>query len=462
MYKKISILTILMLFACNNGKIKYIANHSVESEDANNLSHVSPEIARPNQEILIFGHGFENSSEVYMGGNSIEVLVRRPGVIKARVPSKASEGLYSLSVTFPKKENHLEGLSVYVSFKKPQVPFSSISKDLICSDVLFRGTNGLMAYGQRNCSEESLSLKEENGKESFIPEVKKVDEHLGLSKALSEKGLPPARLLSACNNIGDLNSYDIGPAFLGDSSSVSDTMQTSRPHGIEDGQAIRIGLGDNSKSAGLSDKETYYALNVTEKTLQFSSSQGGNLALDLNDDVKNMAVYRINDGTLGHIDAIDDFNKNKGRPGARAFLNARSCAEIEANSSILEDLTPGGCFQTSSNECLYGDRISKLQWTKTIANESSWPSAMASCESLVYQNQNDWRLPTQNELMEAYIHGFSVHFSNAWMHSNTAETLFWTSTPYSLKEFEAWAGNLSMGKMMPMDISSAFATVCVR
>ena len=116
-------------------------------------------------------------------------------------------------------------------------------------------------------------------------------------------------------------------------------------------------------------------------------------------------------------------------------------SEDEAN--VWKDVTTTSGSTTApcdatSDECRFKDRISGLQWTSAQPFPSAgyfyWDEAVLACANLTWNGITGWRLPTQKELMEAYIHGIgsaaiandtwlSLDFQNAY-----AVAPFWSAT----------------------------------
>jgi hypothetical protein len=60
------------------------------------------------------------------------------------------------------------------------------------------------------------------------------------------------------------------------------------------------------------------------------------------------------------------------------------------------------------------DKITGLSWSKLQAG-ARWNTAWSNCQSLNYNGQTGWRLPTQKELMEAYTHGIRSAARTNWI-----------------------------------------------
>jgi hypothetical protein len=86
-----------------------------------------------------------------------------------------------------------------------------------------------------------------------------------------------------------------------------------------------------------------------------------------------------------------------------------------------------------------------LSWSKLQANEA-WDKAWSNCQSLNYNGQTGWRLPTQKELMEAYTHGIRSAARTNWMtETNMLDGYFWSGSSVSSGTNVAWGVNLANG-----------------
>ncbi|MGE0172307.1 MAG: DUF1566 domain-containing protein [Oligoflexales bacterium] len=69
------------------------------------------------------------------------------------------------------------------------------------------------------------------------------------------------------------------------------------------------------------------------------------------------------------------------------------------------DVTADGNCSTSTDFCMFRDNITNLIWGEEATSSMDWGSAIGYCDGLSGGGYTDWRLPTQKELMQAYVHG---------------------------------------------------------
>lgn len=58
-----------------------------------------------------------------------------------------------------------------------------------------------------------------------------------------------------------------------------------------------------------------------------------------------------------------------------------------------------------TEDCVYKDRTSGSFWARSDGTSRTMETTITYCENLSYGGYTDWRLPTQKELMQAYIDG---------------------------------------------------------
>jgi hypothetical protein len=82
---------------------------------------------------------------------------------------------------------------------------------------------------------------------------------------------------------------------------------------------------------------------------------------------------------------------------------------------------------------------------KPFGTSATWEDAITNCYSSSYggQTPGTWRLPTQKELMQAYINGiWTLKNSN---HLNLNTNYIWSSTTESTSVVDAWYVSLAFG-----------------
>lgn len=116
----------------------------------------------------------------------------------------------------------------------------------------------------------------------------------------------------------------------------------------------------------------------------------------------------------------------------------------------------------------YEDRISNLWWAFNT-NESTWSDAVNHCVILNINGVTGWRLPTQKELMEFYVHGASrlTGFGGGYDlfgFGATPEYIMWAATSKSSDLTRAWTIDLRTGEMIAASKTTptTYGSLCVR
>ena len=136
--------------------------------------------------------------------------------------------------------------------------------------------------------------------------------------------------------------------------------------------------------------------------------------------------------------------------------NPQSSSELQgiSHSKWLDvtttGMTPSTCAKTPDN-CTMQDPVSKLKWSKRLADESAWHRAIIACVALSHNGQKagDWRLPTKDELIAASANGIKDAASGDWISESGLDDLFWSATSWSARPSSAWMVFLASGSTIP-------------
>jgi len=102
---------------------------------------------------------------------------------------------------------------------------------------------------------------------------------------------------------------------------------------------------------------------------------------------------------------VDD--TNGGFFSSLTQLVTGSTADNSCDGSDWVDLTPGTTCTNDPAHCMMKDPISGLTWGVPFSAYVTWATADAGCSALSYNGLSGWRLPSQKELMSAYVNGWS-------------------------------------------------------
>jgi hypothetical protein len=171
-------------------------------------------------------------------------------------------------------------------------------------------------------------------------------------------------------------------------------------------------------------------------------------------------------------DTIDDYNNAQvGVPGGvvASWSSSTDCYGVESGAgddNVWKDVTTTNgttastCTATPAN-CTMQDKITGLSWSKLQAS-AAWNTAWSNCQSLNYNGQTGWRLPTQKELMEAYTHGIRSAARANWMTEANMYNYFWSGSSVSNVTLIAWLVGLAYGDSNSNTKDFTSQVVCVR
>lgn len=194
--------------------------------------------------------------------------------------------------------------------------------------------------------------------------------------------------------------------------------------------------------------------------------------------LRNMAdasTYDRSSGTgasagVDVFDTIDDTNSNG---VGFVFPTAAPTGWVQATGanwlrdSLSDNGSGGGTGNNSTcdgtEECVYKDRLTGAYWAKVTSTQDTWENAIAHCDGLSYGSYTDWRLPTQKEMLQAYVDGiWSLKDSTKL---NLLATSYWSATTNAQSTTYAFTMNFAGGAGGQGTKTSAVAVyqgVCVR
>lgn len=144
--------------------------------------------------------------------------------------------------------------------------------------------------------------------------------------------------------------------------------------------------------------------------------------------------------------------------GLLLFCAKASIAQI-CNPYIAADAPTSRYILNSNGTAL--DRKTGLTWMRCAKGQTwdgvtcsgspqmySWKYALETAENTVFAEQNDWRLPNRKELQSLIENSCSEPAINLTAFPNTGiENLYtyWSSSPDSINDTQAWGVNFSEG-----------------
>ena len=285
------------------------------------------------------------------------------------------------------------------------------------------------------------------------------------------------QLKTSCRNRANTSLWDSSVPYTA-VDSIDDTL-TITGHLFTSNMTVRVGA--STAPTGLTiNSTTYYVIYVDANTIRLSATSGPGTQVDITGVGADVTVYQWSDGTLHWWDTIDDYNGNLVYPTS---LVSGWSSDTDCNYSNWQDLTADGICNAAADDCIMKDRISGLTWSESypvagVAAASttlSWQKAIQHCNNLSWGGSSGWRLATQKELQEAYIHGIrdvghsgvgtirgsgSTHNNNQFISS--IDSTFWSASAVSSVATNGWQVSLHDGSTNYLVKSTATQVLCVK
>lgn len=176
-------------------------------------------------------------------------------------------------------------------------------------------------------------------------------------------------------------------------------------------------------------------------------------------------------------DTIDDYNNNVSGLPPDIWGEDTDCGGVATSSgddNVWIDVTITVAGESSissvdSSRCAMQDKISGL-WVSKIQTPKtglSWSEAWSRCLDLTRNTKDDWRLPTQKELLAIYLHGARSAGSSNWNSAKKMADNFWSGTTVSGVPPNAYDASLARSSVRNIYTYGApktngFNVICVR
>lgn len=130
-----------------------------------------------------------------------------------------------------------------------------------------------------------------------------------------------------------------------------------------------------------------------------------------------------------------------------------------SDNTLDNDGMASTCNETTSN-CSLKDLTTGLIWFKGDGGDKSWYEAVYYCSTLTMAGKS-WRLPTQKELMTAYVDTIRYTVANGTVSNYNLG--WWSSTTDSAEPHKGWLVNLASGATASTEkYKSLNKALCVR
>ncbi len=274
------------------------------------------------------------------------------------------------------------------------------------------------------------------------------------------------KLKVACRNSGNTTLFDAGE-FKNATADSTLNFFTVPAHGYANNDTIRF-TAETAPTGLTATTTTYYVRSSTVDSFQLATLFGGE-AIDFTTNGANIAVYKWGGGIVDIWDTVDDFNYDgvpftaTSTPAPWTSDNFCGGVGVESSSDVWTDTTTDSTCDNPSDECRFRDKISGLEWSELQSAGAAWGLAMTTCANLSFGGSGAWRLPTQKELMTAYVHGIYSARNANWLSKDQINfRFFWSSTMLSFDENYARVVFLDDGYTFYYPKSALYQVVCVR
>jgi hypothetical protein len=133
-----------------------------------------------------------------------------------------------------------------------------------------------------------------------------------------------------------------------------------------------------------------------------------------------------------------------------------SPADVAAGAPNLEKYTDNG-------DDTITDNVTQLMWQKTAPSTVySQTDAATHCSTLTQAGYDDWRLPTEMELVSLIDFGSASPCMDTRYFPNASSDAFWSSTPSSASGALAWGVTFLNGSIGTNAIALPYGARCVR
>lgn len=280
---------------------------------------------------------------------------------------------------------------------------------------------------------------------------------LGLKRKNGQSILAWITVCVLIEGCGVLESKSAGKSKNGDTTSPSTTSTTGNG-GAPNPWDIRAGVTINGILGKLK-------LSCRNKVNSTRFNYDGSIA--------GIGSASITGTSIDVWDTIDDYNNNNlGLPPSvvSTWSDDTDCGGVEStpgDSNIWKDVTTNVSGKASScaddrDRCTVQSKISGLLWSRVQSGPEgqTWAAAWNTCWNLSHNGlSNGWRLPTQKELMGAYIHGIRS-IGDIMIGSQTNHN-FWSGTSSSNIANNAWSVSLILGATNVIFKYNTHQVICV-
>jgi hypothetical protein len=430
-----------------------------------------PFIVRSGDIVELRGSNFRGNLTVAQGGRKVGGLKVASDSSATFVAASDSAGAFDLTV-------EQDGVSQKVSLVySGDLPVSSLPDSEVCRGTKFYGISGDVRSGTKECqasttavpmtSQQNLPTCDANAQIGCVTNQK--------YRSADLSNLSPANIKAGVNvagMVGDFPSKNSplpgersllpenirkGVEFMGVVGTLAEPQECSADGAIGCLTTTRFRPVD-TESISPWDVRSGVVLGGTYGEIEFARNAGDETTYDSS----NMPGEPLENPAT-----VEDYNRGKttemrspaGWPAATA-KNFRRTTEVPVKNA-RGDVTSNAAACGEGEICVVTDLISGVTWGNPLVDDANFDQAVTVCSSLVLGGHSDWRLPTQKEVLQAFIDGIWLAEVNQQGTGLPSQGLIWSSTTSSTEIWNAWAVSPATGATTTTEKNQHLPFLCV-
>lgn len=243
-----------------------------------------------------------------------------------------------------------------------------------------------------------------------------------------------------CRNAANLSTVNFNLPRLG-SYANGTTTATVVGNNFSNGSVLRVGKGLDDAFL-LNDRDFFYMRDKSGDSFQLSvdPDPAGVGRVTFNENRTDIYFMEVISGAADAFDSILPLTTYTNNPWSSSDFLCSGLEVAAGDSNVWKDVSDSPTACSTGGDCRLKDKISGQEWTKMLGNMHYYP-ALLYCENLVYDGENDWRIPSVYELQSASVHGMATVAQTHWIPSADMNFHFWTSTTVNGDDPAVWTVN---------------------
>lgn len=455
---------------------------------------VNPLVGKPGDAMTLSGQNLTGDSGVRLefadSSGSIIAPVTVTSAETATFSFPEGLGLGLKEATAMAKTTAVGTLSLVANTATNALPIIIAGQTQVCSDITYINASGAQVTGTRDCS---------GGGASPTPVPSSTPNPFDIRKGKTVAGVAGS-LITSCQNRVNKSVFEMsGGVNLraarvvkisadGKTFTMAPMGSVSMPEIKVGGALIRtsrllaFGLGLSGSEFYINPAQDVTGLGLPFQDFEMLSSSTESVVLsgvscdEVSDPSNPVSTDCFDIYTFQNLadvwDTIDDANGSAPfalpDSGVSEPFLANLCGTTAGSPSQVanwsdntldNDGVASTCTATTSN-CSLKDLTTGLTWFKGDGGDKSWYEAVYYCSTLTMAGKS-WRLPTQKELMTAYVDTIRYTVANGTVSNYNLG--WWSSTTDSATPHKGWLVNLASGATASTEkYKSVNKALCVR